>query len=163
MGRKFAIVTTTRSPRRRIKSFVEYHRAIGFDRMYLYFDDPSDRDIDLVSGMSNVVIMRCNAELRREWERSPLFAATAPWLATEVMARQILNAWHAMRRAREDGIDWIFHLDDDELFYLAGASLDELFDEVEADAAETVRFLNLEAVVEGPSVQDPFREATFFK
>jgi hypothetical protein len=148
MGRRFAIVTTTRSPKRRIESFVDYHKAIGFDRLYLYFDDPSDRDIDLVRGMSRVVVTPCDAELRRQWEQAPLYAANARWITSEVMARQILNACHAMKRAREDGIDWLFHLDDDELFYAAGASLDELF---------------VEAVVEGLSVEDPFRDATYFK
>jgi len=163
MGRRFAIVTTTRRPGRKIQSFVDYHRAIGFERIYLYFDDPFDPDIELVNGVSHVLATPCDIELRRQWEQTPLYAANAPFLSTEVMARQILNACHALRRAREDGIDWLFHFDDDELFYPTDSSLDELFDEVESDGAQAVHFLNMEAVIEQPDIQDPFRETIFFK
>ena len=32
------------------------------------------------------------------------------------MCRQLLNLAHGLRRARREAVDWVFHLDHDELF-----------------------------------------------
>jgi len=41
------------------------------------------------------------------------------FIDTEVQARQQLNAEHASRMALNDKVDWLVHIDIDELFYVA--------------------------------------------
>ena len=53
-GSRAAIVSTMRFPSfgaDAVVSFVRYHARVGFERMYLFFDDPLDRAADLASGV----------------------------------------------------------------------------------------------------------------
>jgi len=40
------IVTTLRGAGRTVESWIAYHFHIGFDRLYLFFDDPNDSSIE---------------------------------------------------------------------------------------------------------------------
>ena len=67
--------------------------------------------------------------------------------------------------AREDKVDWILHIDTDELIYpggSAGYSLIEVLDQVPSKV-DLFIFPNYESLAETTNVQDPFLDVTLFK
>ena len=67
--------------------------------------------------------------------------------------------------AREANMDWIIHLDTDELLHSAGAreySLSQLLLDV-PNNVEMVVFLNYESDIERDDIKDPFSEVSMFK
>jgi len=67
-----------------------------------------------------------------------------------------------MQLALEQGMDWILHIDGDELFYLGESLTLDWFDQLDNDILQ-VRFLNYEAAPEKFEIEDYFREVTLFK
>jgi hypothetical protein len=62
-----AIVTTLRDPGPSLESFISYHRAIGFSELFLFFDDPADRDLPRAAARSGVTAIPCDEALRERW------------------------------------------------------------------------------------------------
>ena len=79
------------------------------------------------------------------------------------MARQVLNAALAMDLARGHGLGWLLHIDADELFFSPGQSCAEHFLWAGAQEANTILYMNYEAVPEKIRIDDPFREVDLFK
>ncbi|CAN0520531.1 unnamed protein product, partial [Ectocarpus sp. 8 AP-2014] len=52
---------------------------------------------------------------KRQQERCRLWGKLGSFSATEVPARQSLNAEDALQRASTMGLDWLLHLDIDEV------------------------------------------------
>jgi hypothetical protein len=84
-------------------------------------------------------------------------------VASEVMARQILNCELAIGMAAQAGFDWILHIDSDELFYCQGGSAPEHFRALDFRGAGNAVYMNYEALPEQFEVRDYFREVTLFK
>lgn len=71
----------------------------------------------------------------------------------------------SIEMARADGIDWLLHIDTDELLYPGGTSsfsLQELLGNVPQNV-DIVIFPNYEALPEHANVEDPFTEVSLFK
>jgi hypothetical protein len=79
------------------------------------------------------------------------------------MARQVLNAEHAMNLARAMGFDWLLHIDSDELFYAPDGYATAHFASLAASPADVATYLNFEAVPETEDAGDFFRSVTLFK
>ena len=154
-----AIVTTLRHAGAMIDSFIAWHQAIGFERLFLFFDDPADPDLARLAGHAGVTAVAHDDALRMRWQALPEYAGLEKFIPAEVMARQVLNVGVAMELARDEGLDWLLHIDADELFFPAYASMAGIFN---ADA-DTIRFFNFEAVPEKEDITDPFREVDLFK
>jgi hypothetical protein len=146
-----------------LDSFVSYHLAIGFDHLFLFFDDPRDPDLVRVHGHRSVTAIPCDTSLRKAWARLPRYPDHAPFIDTDVMTRQILNVVIAMRLARQQGYSWLLHIDADELFYSPRRSAAEHFAWLETLPFETVRYFNYEAANEREHITDCFREVELFK
>src|SRR5215475_10565766 len=120
MQTSVAIVTTLKSPGPSLASFLEYHEAIGFSRFFLFFDDPGDPGIKLARKCALTRIIRSDARLRRAWQRTKT-ARTNPWffqyVDAELKVRQTLNVELAINLAEKEDIEWLLHIDADELFY----------------------------------------------
>lgn len=156
------IVSTVRDPGPPLCSFVRYHLRLGFAGILLFFDDPLDPWLPPAQSMPGVMAIPCTPELRaRQQELGGTFAAMSGFLTSEVMARQVLNAELAIGLAREQGADWLVHLDVDELF-ASDRSLVDHFSSIPADVGQ-VTYLNHEAFPETTDVQDYFTEVTLFK
>lgn len=163
MGTSSCLVVTTRGAGKRLRSFAAHHLRIGVDHIFLYFDDPADATQACVAGIPNVTVIPVDDEVRRAWALSPLFPALESQVKSEVMARQMLNAMDAMARARALGIDWLIHLDDDELLDCA-RPLDEILSLVQSGiGASQIVFDNSEALPERMDIDDCFKEVTLFK
>ncbi|KAK4378022.1 hypothetical protein RND71_004318 [Anisodus tanguticus] len=83
----------------------------------------------------------------------------------ELFVKQSLNMEMAIIMARENGVNWIIHLDTDELLHPAGASeysLRRLLADLPEDVDLAV-FPNYESSVERDDVKEPFSEVSMFK
>jgi hypothetical protein len=149
--------------------WIKYHQAIGFDRLYIFCDDPSTLPTIAKPG---VVTIACDQSWWRTHSAHPLFhdlnpdhrIGTLSWMKPQyVMLRQILNAESAMAFATKDRVAWLLHLDGDELFYSTKASPVEHFRNLDRIGISQARYLNLEAVVQSEVQRDLFVETTLFK
>ena len=146
-----------------LDSFVSYHRAIGFSHLFLFFDDPADPDLPRARAKSDVTAIAHDAALREAWRTLPSYPLHSGSLDSEVMSRQVLNVEHAMRLARQRGYGWLLNIDSDELFFSPRQNVAEHFAQLSASPAETVFYLNYEAVPEQEEIADFFREVDLFK
>lgn len=158
-----AIVTTLRDAGDVLPSFVAYHRAIGFDHIFLMFDDPADPAIAWAQTQAGVSAIARDDSLRRAWSKLTRWGENAAHVEREVMARQTLNAEHAMNLARAMGLKWLLHIDADELFYTPDGDAAAHFSWLEGTPIETVSYANFEAVPETEETGDFFRAVTLFK
>jgi hypothetical protein len=156
-----AIVTTLRDAGDSLDSFVAWHLAIGFDRIFLFFDDPRDPDMARLAGRPHVTTIAHDDALRDAWKALPEYAAFGHFADREVMARQVLNVGIAMAMARREGLAWLLHIDADELFFSPNHSVAQLF--TLSAAQDTIQFPNFEAVPETDAIGDAFCAVDLFK
>lgn len=95
------IVTTLREPLPLTLAFVAHHLDRGVERLHLYFDDPHDPAIDLLTTERQVRITVCDAH----------YWATNGGRPAMIMARQALNAAVALTHV---AAPWVLHCDADE-------------------------------------------------
>ncbi len=160
MSIRIGIASTMRGAEKVIDSFIIYHRAIGFEHFFLFFDEPDDPAIDRARRYDGVTIIPTDDDLRRQWQASTLFAAR---FTDEIMGRQTLNLEVAIGLAAGQGLDWLMHIDQDELFYSARQSVQDHFAELTARNVACAMYPNHEAVPEQMDVVDFFKEVTLFK
>jgi hypothetical protein len=165
IGARAGVVTTLRGADNVIESFIRYHLAAGFVRLYLFFDDPADPALETARriGDPRVTIIVNDALLEAEWQRCVQFGHYAPHVRSEVMARQCLNVEVAVQRSQGDGLEWLLHIDIDELFHCPGQSVPAHFGHLTRAGVERAVYPNLEALPETETVGDYFREVTLFK
>jgi hypothetical protein len=156
------IATTVRRPGPPLFSFLRYHLAIGFAEIYVFFDDADDPDIERAGAMPGVTAFPCDDALRaRQRASAPAFERMQGFLTREVMARQVLNAELALHHAAERGMEWLLHIDIDELFH-SEEPVAHHFASVPASVGQVV-YLNSEAFPEAADMDDYFRDVTLFK
>lgn len=167
-----AIVTTTRGAGDSLHSFIRLHRHIGFETLYLFFDDPADPAVEMARRSAGVRVILHNDALRERWRQTDSFVqhrnGPQPFQPDQfVLDRQLLNVAVALEMARADGIDWLLHIDQDELFFapqfFAGKTISDHFEAVTAQGVELVTYLNHEAAVDRADATDPFRDIVHFK
>jgi hypothetical protein len=158
-----AIVATVRDAADVLESFIAYHLAIGFAHIFLFFDDPADPFAGTLAGRPAVTAVRCDAALRARWANLRGYAQNREHIATEVMARQLLNCELAIGMAAAAGLDWILHIDSDELFFCKGGGAPEHFAALDFRGTRTAVYMNYEALPEREEIGDYFREVSLFK
>ena len=163
MSARPAIVSTVRDAGDVLDSFVRYHLAIGFELLFLFFDDPDDPFIQRLAGEPRVVAIPHDDALRKQWRDLRSWPKMGDHLDAEVMARQHLNCELAIGLARNAGCDWILHIDSDEAFCCGSIDAGQLFGQLSEGGVDTAVFLNFEAMPESEEVGDFFREVTLFK
>ena len=107
-----------------LDSFICYYLGLGFSTILLYADDPEDEAVVVARRYpaDRVLLRTHDATLREEWRRLPSWGRLQLYAATEVQARQMLNAEHAMQRSLALGLDFLLHVDSDELLHLPCAT-----------------------------------------
>ncbi|KAB7614515.1 FkbM family methyltransferase [Amylibacter sp. SFDW26] len=99
----WATVTTLKETVNTTLNFVAHHLVMGADKIYLFFDDPNDAAIDIVSKNPKVHVVKCDEKY---------------WASLEVprpdahQARQKANVRNCYGFAETD---WLIHLDADEM------------------------------------------------
>ena len=155
-----------------VVSFVRWHLHVGFERIYLYFDEAVDEpvgwaeltaafgadDARLVRARRGPELLDAQRATCACWRKFGAFAGD------EVQARQALNAEHAARAARAAGLRWLAHLDVDELFHAASPeAFAAHFAALDAGGVGHCTYANHEGVAERRDVGDYFAEVTLFK
>ncbi len=186
-----AIVTTWYGvPLSWAHSWLRYHIAIGFNRIYIFFDNPK-HDAKLMEILSNtpeykdlVKIVKSDERYRKKYwtpqdggpngKSEPeqwLLPALGIHLPTEHNARQILNVARAGSLAKLDNIAWLLHVDSDELLWLPGIKsgvAKTFFSQLGSKGVTHAVILNDEVVRKTPDYkskklpQDPFHQRLFF-
>lgn len=165
-SQRVAIVTTLKNVGPMLDSFITYHLSVGFEHIFLFFDDPDDPSIPVAQMFSKVTAIRHDEELREKWRHTNsyrIFGNIREYLDMEVMSRQVLNVEVALQLSREKGIDWLLHIDSDELFYSPGKSAGEHFQAMTDQGLHRVVYPNHEGIPESCDIEDPFKEVTLFK
>lgn len=147
-----ATVTTINARVAQTRAFVGYHLRAGIDHMFLYFDDPRDESIPRLRSKERVTCVRCDEE---HWKNRGV-ASDAP-----IQTKQMSNATEAFRHARRAEIEWLVHLDGDELLHAPG-SLKGLFQASPAQA-DVLVFPTKEAAPQRLRYERPLRDITLFK
>jgi hypothetical protein len=167
-----AIVATVRGVRpSSVAAWCSYHLTIGFVRIFLYFDDPEE--CRHAPSDERVRCIAVDDALAAGWSRlGPPAAEWLPFAASEVQARQALNALHALSACVADGsIAWLVHLDADELFYTPSLDCRAHFRLLGERGVHALTYANLEAAPERdhepcgstPSIAIPWSHVTLFK
>jgi hypothetical protein len=166
MTQTAAIVTTLKNPGPSLDSFIKYHLEIGFAKLFLFFDDPADPSIGRARKYQDVVIIRNDSRLKRLWKKTNI-AITNPYLyefrKSETSLRQELNVEIAIKLALKRKVDWLLHIDSDELFYPFRGNVPEHFQSLSERGIENVIYANYEAIPETMDIEDYFGEVTLFK
>ncbi|CAD7694702.1 unnamed protein product [Ostreobium quekettii] len=152
---------------------MRYHKTIGVSMFYLFLNgqvnhEPAIKELNRWSGVKlfpNDEKLKHRHAHSRAWNETWLSAFFNKPCNNELFVMQSLNMEVAIMQAREDGVDWIFHLDTDELLYPGGTetfSIQEYMDGLDHDV-DAVVFPNYEGLAETDDITNPFTEVTLFK
>lgn len=141
---KIAITSSTSAGLEQILPWLYYHRVVGVTHFFLFVEGQaaSLNSTSTLEAIPGVKIIHHTEELQNQQAKSRIWNET--WLSGffwkpcnyELFVKQSLNMETAIVFAREIGIDWIIHLDTDELLHPAGApeySVQRLLHSIAAD------------------------------
>ncbi|KAL6495739.1 Glycosyltransferase-like KOBITO 1 [Orobanche gracilis] len=170
---KICITTSTSASLEQILPWMFYHKVIGVSTFFLFVEGKaaSPAVSSVLESIPGVKVIYRTKGLEEQQANSRIWNET--WLSSffykpcnyELFVKQSLNMEMAIVMAREAGIDWILHLDTDELMHPAGAreySLRQLLSEVPANV-DMVVFPNYESSIERDDIKEPFTEVSMFK
>ncbi|KAE8697763.1 Glycosyltransferase-like KOBITO 1 [Hibiscus syriacus] len=170
---KICIVSSTSAGLEQIIPWIFYHKVIGASGFSLFVEGKAASPMvsKVLESIPGVKVIYRTKELEEQQANSRIWNET--WLAKffykpcnyELFVKQSLNMEVAIVMARDAGMDWIIHLDTDELIHPAGAreySVRQSLADVPADV-DTVVFSNYESIVERDDIKEPFTEVSMFK
>ncbi|MFS7895223.1 putative Glycosyltransferase family 92 [Helianthus anomalus] len=170
---KICITTSTSAGLEQILPWIFYHKVIGVSTFFLFVEGKaaSPGVSKVLESIPDVKLIYRTRELEEQQAKSRIWNET--WLSSffykpcnyELFVKQSLNMEMAIVMAREADMDWILHLDTDELIYPAGTreySLRKLLSDV-PKYVDMVVFPNYESSVERDDIKDPFSEVSMFK
>ncbi|XP_076904861.1 glycosyltransferase-like KOBITO 1 [Bidens hawaiensis] len=170
---KICITTSTSAGLDQILPWIFYHKVIGVSNFFLFVEGKaaSPGVSKVLESIPDVKLIFRTRELEEQQAKSRIWNET--WLSSffykpcnyELFVKQSLNMEMAIVMAREADMDWILHLDTDELIYPAGTreySLRKLLSDV-PKYVDMVVFPNYESSVERDDIKDPFSEVSMFK
>ncbi|XP_044478349.1 glycosyltransferase-like At2g41451 [Mangifera indica] len=170
---KICITSSTSAGLEQTLPWIFYHKAIGVSNFFLFVEGmaASANVSKVLESIPGVKVIFRTKELEEQQAKSRIWNES--WLASffykpcnyELFVKQSLNMEMAIVMARETGMDWIFHLDTDELIHPAGAreySLRQLLLDI-PEHIDMVVFPNYESSVERDDIKEPFSEVSMFK
>ncbi|GAB4851682.1 hypothetical protein Ancab_031086 [Ancistrocladus abbreviatus] len=170
---KVCITTSTSAGLEQIVPWIFYHKVVGITNFYLFVEGKaaSTSVSKMLEAIPGVKVIYRTRELEEQQAKSRIWNET--WLSSffykpcnyELFVKQSLNMEMAIVMARNAGMDWIFHLDTDELLHPAGTreySVRELLSDIPTDV-DMVVFPNYESSVEQDDIKEPFSEVSMFK
>ena len=161
---KIGLVTTVRNEHSLLRPNLLYHHYLGVDAAYVYADDPADTTLETVADLP-FVCPRFTVPADKYREHPALAGETEHY--QYVPSRQVLNVFDAIGEARAAGLDWLFHLDPDELLCpeideVRPGDLRTRLSALDPDV-QMVWFEPLEIVQTGEAYDNVFAEAVLFK
>ncbi|KAL8496134.1 hypothetical protein ACS0TY_020012 [Phlomoides rotata] len=170
---KICITTSTSASLEQILPWMFYHKIIGVSTFFLFVEGKAATPAvsKVLESIPGVKVIYRTKELQEQQAKSRIWNET--WLSSffykpcnyELFVKQSLNMEMAIVMARDAGMEWILHLDTDELIHPAGAreySLRQLLLDVPGNV-DMVIFPNYESSIERDDIKDPFTEVSMFK
>ncbi|KAK6140400.1 hypothetical protein DH2020_025857 [Rehmannia glutinosa] len=170
-GGWICITTSTSASLEQILPWMFYHKVIGVSTFFLFVEGKAaspavSKVLESIPGVK--VIYRTKELEEQQAKRTAEFSFHV--LAVEISLLQAFciaaSAESGMKPGcQEAGMDWILHLDTDELMHPAGAreySLRQLLLDVPPNV-DMVVFPNYESSVERDDIKEPFTEVSMFK
>ncbi|GMN53706.1 hypothetical protein TIFTF001_022842 [Ficus carica] len=170
---KICVTTSTSAGLEQILPWMFYHKVMGVSTFFLFVEGKaaSPEVSKVLESIPGVKVIYRTRELEEKQAKSRIWNET--WLSSffykpcnyELFVKQSLNMEMAIVMARDAGMDWILHLDTDELIHPAGAreySLRQLLLDVPGNV-DMVIFPNYESSVERDDIKEPFTEVSMFK
>ncbi|EOA25496.1 hypothetical protein CARUB_v10018847mg [Capsella rubella] len=170
---RICITTSTSAGLEQTLPWIFFHKVIGVSTFYLFVEGKAaspnvSRVLETIPG---VKVIHRTKELEERQAKSRIWNET--WLASffykpcnyELFVKQSLNMEMAITMAQDSGMEWIIHLDTDELIHPSGTheySLRKLLGNVSANV-DIVIFPNYESSVERDDIREPFSEVSMFK
>jgi hypothetical protein len=153
---KFGISTTVKNPHQ-LNDWIKYHLNIGFHKLYIVFDDENE-NTNYVTNNNQVNIFKNNTDWKKQLEQLPNMDQYINE-KKEVMSRQILNFTNVRNYAKLDNVDFLLHIDADELFYPENKDLESIFN----NKYDVITFQNLEMIPSRDNYENCFKDAINFK
>jgi hypothetical protein len=160
-----AIVATISDSRDSIEEFIHYHLSIGFSKIYLFIDDNDEQVLLTLKNHSQVAVFPRDEALAARWEKYYNFhnSEKRNLIHTEVMVRQELNFFVAFGLSKIDDVDWLIHIDLDELFFPNGNDLQEHFKSLQRRNFRGMTYLNYESISTEINAPNIYLSAEYFK
>ncbi|MDO6685866.1 MULTISPECIES: alpha-amylase family glycosyl hydrolase [unclassified Agarivorans] len=160
-----AIACTLVDAEEQLDFFIRYHLSIGFDRLYLFFDDPLDSSIEIAVRYPQVVATICDASWREQCKQSlkPSSILEEGLYDQEAMVRQEANLRFALKKASKDKVSWLLHIDIDELFYVPTYDAKAHFNEVAKSGKKNILYANAEALIDSKNTTRILPSSKLFK
>ena len=159
---KVGIVSTIKNPHH-LEFWINYHQKIGIDKFYLFDDDNQS----VLKTGNNIKRYVYNDDYLEKLKECSLFIKFGPSFKEEVMSRQILNCQIALKDAELDGIDWLLHIDADELLYFEKKDGEyETIGSRLMDVPKNIDWLiilNYEVLVDKENADNCFTDLSFFR
>ena len=166
---RIACVHTVKNEEDVILHNIEYHSHIGVTDFYLFLDDSSDNTKDKIRTVPHI----CYFEDLTYQDLLP-FVEDKPeldleliedYFSTHLGLRQVCNANMVLEICRNEGIDWLVHLDPDELICIDETRVEEdslkLFLSSLDGSVDAVSFVNLEVMPTKTDVDFVFEDHLF--
>lgn len=153
---RFATASMVKAPPHMLAEWAAYHLNSGIDEMHIFFDDPNDPAIDLLSGQPAITCYRCDDQF---W--IDLVADMDLEVPVVVPHKQHVMLRYLLGR-KDLAIDWLAHIDSDELIWAPGNLRTALERECRT-GVDHVQMPPLEAVPADLDMTDPFRDIHVFK
>ena len=153
---KVGISTTVKNPHQ-LNDWIKYHLNIGFAKLYIVFDDENENYP--IKKDPRVSIFKNNNQWKAEiskLQNMDMFINDTK----EVMSRQITNFANVRKYAEEDGVEWLLHIDGDELFYPEDQQITTIFNQ---DNIDSITFQNYEMIPKRDNYDNCFIYGIDFK
>ncbi|XP_021741084.1 glycosyltransferase-like KOBITO 1 isoform X2 [Chenopodium quinoa] len=170
---KICITSTTSARLEDILSWILFHKVVGISNFFLFVEGKAatPNATKVLESIPGVKVVPRTIELEKQQAKSRIWNET--WLSNafhkpcngELFVKQTLNMEIAIVMARDSGMEWIFHIDTDELVHPAGTqnySVPELLAKV-PDDVDAIVLSNYESAVERDDIKEPFTEVSLFK
>jgi hypothetical protein len=148
----------------KLSDWICYHIGQGIAKIYIIFDDPNDRSIQIARSNPNVEVILNDMQHRSSLSGLYEYDNWRKTLDTEVMSRQIMNVEAVMQKAKKDGMDWLIHIDSDEMINVPNPSkkIWEVY-EHQGSNVEVVHINNYEVLVQDGKSENCFRDHKLFR
>ncbi len=160
---KIAIVLTVKNEARLLRNNLLYHKAIGVDEIFVYFDNTTDNGKESIADLDFVNID--NSVAADKYAYLSYLKKFTSQAVEHHTARQCLNTFDAQQQSKAAGINWLISIDADELIctdFQKPSNLKLFFKDISAEV-EVVNFETLEALQCKKNYENVFAEETLFK
>lgn len=146
-----ALCSTVKSNLETIRFFVDYHISVGFKYLIIFLEQWDPETISFLDSKKNVIYLKCDYENISKSDYS-----------FNINFRQIVNAQIAYSLCFDLKVDWLFHIDIDELIFSNDDSISASLSQVDTRVDQVILDIR-------ESVIAPFHEpahafdSSFFK